>query len=99
MLRLVVVNSINEPLETGPGPVFKVTCNITNQLPKSVPACREVKKNKLLLAQTAGFPPTPHQALTAFVEDWLVRQTEVASNNIYKYIYHIYGYWKKEMKS
>lgn len=98
MLGLVVVNRINEPLETGPGPVFKVTCNTTNQLPKSVPARSEVKKINYFWHRQLDFHPTPHQALIAFVEDWLVRQTEVASNNIYKYIYHIYGYWK-EMKS
>lgn len=44
VLRLVVVNIINEPLEIGPGPVFKATCNVTNQLSKSVPGCSEVKK-------------------------------------------------------
>lgn len=104
MLRLGEVNRINEPLEAGSGPVFKVTCNVTNQLPESLPACSEVKKNKLLLAQTAGFSPSVHhQTLTAFMEDWLGRWTEVASNiYIYVYIYniyHLYGYWKKEIKS
>lgn len=100
VLRLVVVNRINEPLEIGPGPVFK-TCNVTNQLPKPVPGCNDVKKNKLLLVQIAGFSPSlHHQTLNAFVEDWLGRWTEIVSNNIYIYIiYHIYGYWKKEIKS
>lgn len=90
------MNQINEPLQTGPGPFFKVTCNVRNQLPESVPACSEVNKNKLLLAQTAGFSSLlHHQTLTALVEDWLERWTEVASNiDIYN-IYHLYGYWKK----
>lgn len=61
VLKLVAVNRINEPLEIGPGPVFKVTCNATNQLSRSVTACSEVKKNKYFYLD---FHPPPIMKLS-----------------------------------